>query len=97
MMSTISPFYQLYNPNEWLSRGTETFLAVQKAFAQVVLLAFPDFDISFHVHADASGNHIGNIMKRNKVCVCYSQSLNKIQVNFDNKTQAPFDCGNIVH
>uniref|UniRef100_A0AAV1TBR0 Reverse transcriptase domain-containing protein n=1 Tax=Peronospora matthiolae TaxID=2874970 RepID=A0AAV1TBR0_9STRA len=70
-------------PFEWLPSDTEAFHAVQKAFAQAVLLAFPDFEQPFHVYADASGKQIcGIIMQRNQILACYSRSLNKHQVNY---------------
>ena len=70
-------------PFEWLPSDTEAFHDVQKAFAQAVLLAFPDFEQPFHIYADASGKQIGGIiMQRNQILACYSRSLNKNQVNY---------------
>uniref|UniRef100_A0AAV1U4K5 RNA-directed DNA polymerase n=1 Tax=Peronospora matthiolae TaxID=2874970 RepID=A0AAV1U4K5_9STRA len=70
-------------PFDWLSSDTEAFHAIQKAFAQAVLLAFPDFEQPFHVYADASGKQIGGIiMQKNQILACYSRSLNKHQVNY---------------
>uniref|UniRef100_A0AAV1T6D1 Reverse transcriptase/retrotransposon-derived protein RNase H-like domain-containing protein n=1 Tax=Peronospora matthiolae TaxID=2874970 RepID=A0AAV1T6D1_9STRA len=53
-------------PLEWIPSDTKAFHAVQKAFAQAVLLAFSDFEQPFHVYADARGKQIGGIiMQRN--------------------------------
>ena len=65
------------------TRDTEAFYAVQKAFARVVLLSFPDFKQPVYVYADASEKQIGGIiMQRNQILACYSRSLNKRQVNY---------------
>ena len=68
---------------DWMSSDTKAFHAVQKAFAQAVLLAFPDFEQPFHVYADASGKQSGGIiMQKNQILACYSRSFNKHQVNY---------------
>ncbi|POM80135.1 Gag-pol fusion protein [Phytophthora palmivora] len=41
-------------PFTWLSSDTEAFRAIQRAFAEAVLLAFPDFEKPFHLYADAT-------------------------------------------
>ncbi|KAJ0408806.1 hypothetical protein P43SY_000702 [Pythium insidiosum] len=70
-------------PFTWLPSDTDAFRAIQKAFAQAVLLAFPDFDKPFHVFADASGRQIGGIITQDsKILACFSRSLNKHQVNY---------------
>lgn len=67
----------------WLQSDTDAFRAIQKAFAEALLLAFPDFDLPFHVYADASGKQVGGIvMQENKILACYSRTLNKHQINY---------------
>ena len=66
-----------------LQSDTYAFRAVQKAFAEAVLLAFPDFDLPFHVYADASGKQLGGIvMQENEIIACYSRTLHKHQINY---------------
>jgi cleavage and polyadenylation specificity factor subunit 1 len=70
-------------PFTWLQSDTDAFHAVQKAFAEAVLLAFPDFELPFHVYADASGKQLGGIvMQQNQILACYSRTLNKHQLNY---------------
>lgn len=70
-------------PFTWLSSDTEAFRAIQRAFAEAVLLSFPDFEKPFDVYADASGTQLGGlIMQGVKILACYSRSLNKHQLNY---------------
>ena len=48
-----------------------------------MLLRFPDFDLPFHLFADASGKQLGGIvMQENKILACYPRTLNKHQINY---------------
>ena len=50
--------------------------------AQETLLAHPDFNSTFHAHADASDKQLGGvIVQENKPLAFYSRKLNKSQRN----------------
>ncbi|GMF24805.1 unnamed protein product [Phytophthora fragariaefolia] len=69
-------------PFTWLTSDTSAFQATQRAFAEAVLLSFPDFE-AFDVYADASGTQLGGIIMQGvKNLACYSRSLTKHQVNY---------------
>ena len=52
----------------WFPNDTAALKAIQQAFAEAVLLAFPDFDDPFDLYADTSGTQIGGmIMQRVKL------------------------------
>ncbi|GMF14429.1 unnamed protein product [Phytophthora fragariaefolia] len=51
----------------WLPSDTKAFRAVQRAFAEAVLLSFPDFEKPFDVYADASGTQVGGGYKNSGV------------------------------
>ncbi|GMF30837.1 unnamed protein product [Phytophthora fragariaefolia] len=70
-------------PFTWLLSDTSAFQAIQRAFAEAVLLSFPDFEKPFDVYADASGTKLGGIIMQGvKILACYSRSLTKHQVNY---------------
>ncbi|OWY95653.1 LOW QUALITY PROTEIN: Pol Polyprotein [Phytophthora megakarya] len=70
-------------PFTWLPSDTAAFHAIQQAFAEAVLLSFPDFDKPFHVYADASGLQLGGIiMQEERILACYSHTLTEHQKNY---------------
>ena len=70
-------------PFTWLPSDTKAFHDIKRAFAEAILIAFPNFKEPFHVYADASRTQIGGlIMQDNKIMVCYSRSLTKHQMNY---------------
>ena len=70
-------------PFNWTEAHRITFQKLKQAFAQAVLLAFPDFTKPFDVFADASGLQLGGlIMQGNKIIACYSRTLNAAQKNY---------------
>ena len=70
-------------PFTWLPSDTAAFKAIQEAFAEAVLLAFPDFDKPFDVYADAIGTQPGGIITQGaKILACYSRSLTKHLLNY---------------
>lgn len=70
-------------PFTWLHSDTETFRTIQRAFAEAILLYFPDFDKPFQLYADASGTQPGGlVVQETKILACYSRILNKHQLNY---------------
>ena len=49
-------------PFTWLPSDTKGFHDIKRAFAEAVLLAFPNFKEPFHVYSDASGTQIGGMI-----------------------------------
>ena len=49
-------------PFTWLPSDKVAYKAIQQAFAEAVLVAFPDFDKPFEVYSDASGTQIGGMI-----------------------------------
>ena len=70
-------------PFTCLSSDTDAFRAIQRAFAEAVLLSFPDSDKVFQLYADASGTQLGGIiMQESTISACYSRALTKHQINY---------------
>ncbi|OWZ16640.1 Pol Polyprotein [Phytophthora megakarya] len=70
-------------PFTWLLIDTEAFGAIQRAFAEAVLLSFPYLDKPFQLYADASGSQLGGpVMQDTKIIACYSRTLTKHQINY---------------
>ncbi|OWZ05701.1 polyprotein [Phytophthora megakarya] len=67
----------------WLPSDTAAFHANKQAFAEAVLLSFPDFDKPFHLYADAGGLQLGGIiMQEERILACYSRTLTEHQKNY---------------
>ena len=70
-------------PFTWTNVHKEAFKKTKRAFAQAVLLSFPDFEKPFDVYADASGLQLGGIIMQDaKIIACYSRTLSKAQQNY---------------
>eukprot|EP00957_Ditylum_brightwellii_P095543 7277349-Ditylum_brightwellii.AAC.1 len=67
----------------------DTYQTKQKnIISQEVLLAYPDFNILFEIHADASGTRLGVVIsKRGIPVVFYSCKLNSAQRNYTTMEQ----------
>lgn len=80
------PLHRLASANNlftWLSRDTDAFRAVQREFAEAVLISLSDFDKPFYLCADASGTKLcGDVMQEMKIISCYSRALTKHQINY---------------
>ncbi|GMF14413.1 unnamed protein product [Phytophthora fragariaefolia] len=61
----------------------QQLINADRAFAEAVLLSFPDFEKPFDVYADASGTQVGGlVMQGIRILACYSRSLTKHQFNY---------------
>ena len=67
---------------DWTKECQESFEETKRVMAQEMPLACPDFNSTFHAHADASDKQLGGvIMQENKPLAFHSRKLNKSQRN----------------
>ena len=64
----------------WTPIHQAAFLKIKEVLSQEVLLAFPNFNKTFHIYTDASDNQLGAvIMQEDKPLAFYSRKLNQAQ------------------
>lgn len=70
-------------PIEWKPHHAEAFEQIKQALMNEVMLSFPDFNIPFEIHMDASDYQLGSvIMQKGKPIAFYSRKLNAAQRNY---------------
>eukprot|EP00957_Ditylum_brightwellii_P048969 3715684-Ditylum_brightwellii.AAC.1 len=70
-------------PWKWTQVKQTAFSKANKIISQEVLLAYPDFNIPFEIHMDASDTQLGVIISQQGMPVAfYSHKLNSAQRNY---------------
>ena len=70
-------------PWKWEAEQQEAFEKIKDVISKETLLAFPRFDIPFHVYTDASNKQLGAvIMQEGKPLAFYSRKLNHAQKKY---------------
>ena len=68
---------------KWGAEQEESYNTIKRVIAQEVLLAYPDFNVPFDVHTDASDLQLGAVISQNgRPIAFYSRKLNKSQRNY---------------
>jgi hypothetical protein len=85
--STIaSPLHALSKKNApfvWRPSQNATFNELKTLLTHAPILALPNFDKTFEVHCDASGNGIGGVLMQEKRPIAYfSEKLSGAQLNY---------------
>jgi RNase H-like domain found in reverse transcriptase len=79
----LAPLTSLTSSNvkfEWLPSHQQAFDKIKKVIETEVLLAYPDFDKTFHIYNDASAHQLGAVNTQDKKPIsCYSRKLNAAQ------------------
>jgi RNase H-like domain found in reverse transcriptase/Reverse transcriptase (RNA-dependent DNA polymerase) len=79
----LAPLTSLTSGNvkfEWLPSHQQAFDKIKKVIETEVLLAYPDFDKSFHIYTDASDHQLGAVIMQDKKPIAfYSHKLNAAQ------------------
>ena len=68
----------------WDDTCQKAFQDIKSIIAQDILLSYPDHNLPFEIHTDASDYQLGSVIKQNKKPVAYfsSRKLNKAQMNY---------------
>eukprot|EP00957_Ditylum_brightwellii_P095698 7291563-Ditylum_brightwellii.AAC.1 len=70
-------------PWKWMPVKQKSFKQTKKIVSQEMLLAYPDFNISFKVHMDASNTQLGAVISQHRMPIAfYSCKLNSAQKNY---------------
>ena len=70
-------------PFKWEEEHTKCFDALKRAIGREVLLAYPDFNLPFEIHTDASKTQLGAVISQNgKPLAFFSRKLNSAQLNY---------------
>ena len=82
----LAPMSALLSPKtkwNWTDECQESFEEMKQVMSQETLLAFPDFDKTFHIYTDASDYQLGGvIMQEGKPLAFYSRKLNQAQKRY---------------
>ena len=69
-------------PLEWTDEHQKAFEEIKRAFCKEVLLAYPNFNQPFDIHADASDYQLGSVISQNgRPIAFYSRKLSPAQQN----------------
>ena len=89
--SIAQPLYKLTRKNargfNWTSQCQQAFDQLKKLLVNPPILAYPQFDLPFVVHTDASDHAIGGVLSqvqdgKERVIAYWSRQLNKAQRNY---------------
>eukprot|EP00957_Ditylum_brightwellii_P099148 7551775-Ditylum_brightwellii.AAC.1 len=64
-------------PWKWASVEQKVFKWAKKIVSQEMLLAYPEFNIPFEVHTDASDTQLGALISQNRIHVAFAGRLQK--------------------
>jgi hypothetical protein len=82
----LAPLTGLVSPlvkDKWGEEQQKAFYEIKQKVSQETLLAFPDFEIEFHVYTDAFNKQLGAvIMQEGKPLAFYSRKLNSAQTRY---------------
>ena len=68
---------------KWTDEHQQAFEGMKKVIAKETILAYPDFNLPFDVHTDASDRQLGAVISQNgKTLAFYSRKLNSAQRNY---------------
>ena len=68
---------------KWIDKMQQAFSEIKNVIAEDVMLAFPDYNQTFHVHTDTSKFQTGGVVSQNKIPVAFfSIKLNKAQLKY---------------
>ena len=68
---------------KWGRIHQESFKTMKKIVGKDVLLAYPDFNLPFEIHTDASNRQLGAVMaQKGRPLAFYSRKLNTAQRNY---------------
>ena len=68
---------------KWTSIEQKTFDAIKKVVAKETLLTYPDFNLPFELHTNASDNQLGAVISQKGMHIdLYSRKLNRAQTNY---------------
>ena len=70
-------------PYKWTDVEQTAFDTIKKVISKEVLLAYPDFNKSFHIHTDASEHQLGTVISQNdRPIAFYSRKLQPAQTRY---------------
>ena len=68
---------------KWTDEHQQAFEGMKRVIAKETILAYPDFNLPFDVHTDASDRQLGAVISQNgKALAFYSRKLNSAQRNY---------------
>ena len=70
-------------PFIWTDEHTTCFNTIKQVIGRAVLLAYPDFNLPFEIHTDASNTQLGAVIsQKGKPIAFFSRKLNGAQLNY---------------
>ena len=67
----------------WTKEHQSSFNTMKRIFSRKVLLSYPDFNETFHIHTDASHTQLGAVIsQKGKHIAFYSRKLNPAQTRY---------------
>ena len=70
-------------PFVWGPLQSTAFVELKSLLTHALVLALPNFEKTFEVHCDASGNGIGGVLMQEKRAIAYfSENLSGAQLNY---------------
>ena len=82
----LAPLTKLCSPKtkfKWETEQQQAFEAIKRTLAREVTLAYPDFNIPFDIHTDASDTQLGAVIsQRGRPIAFYSRKLNDAQTRY---------------
>jgi len=83
LLSPLSALTSKTVPWKWTETEQKAFEAIKQMISKETLLTFPNFQMPFYVHADASKYQLGGVISQdNKPIAFYSRKLNSAQINY---------------
>ena len=69
--------------NDWKDEHQKCFVAIKRVIGREVLLGYPDFNVLFEIHTDASKFQLGAVIsQRVKPIAFYYRKMNSAQQNY---------------
>ena len=83
LLAPLSTLTSDKNKWKWTSVDQEAFDKVKQVLSRETLLAFPNFDLPFTIHTDASKTQLGAVISQNNTPIAfYSRKLNPAQTRY---------------
>ena len=68
---------------DWTKECQTNFDKMKEVLSREVLLSYPDFNKTFHIHTDASHTQLGSVISQdNKPIAFFSRNLNEVQTGY---------------